>query len=57
MEKHMDEDQIRNALNDRNLRRVADATGIHHNTLVRFRKGHNPPRESTLDVLREYLSR
>ena len=53
----MDEDQIRNALNDRNLRRVADATGIHHKTLVRFRKGHNPPRESTLDVLREYLSR
>jgi len=53
----MDEDQIRNALNDRNLRRVADATGIHHNTLVRFRKGHNPPREGTLDKLREYLSR
>jgi len=56
-EKHMDEEQIRNALNDRNLRRVADATGIHHNTLVRFRKGHNPPREGTLDKLREYLAR
>jgi hypothetical protein len=53
----MDEEQIRSALGDRNLMRVSEATGIHHNTLVRFRKGHNPPREGTLDKLREYLSR
>jgi hypothetical protein len=55
--KYMDEEQIRSALGDRNLMRVSEATGIHHNTLVRFRKGHNPPREGTLDKLREYLSR
>jgi len=53
----MTEQEMRNALRDRNLKAVARETKLGHNTLVRFRKGHQVPRVGTLAVLREYLSR
>lgn len=51
----MDTEQIRAALADRVLRRVADATGINYWTLMRFASGKRTPRAHTLDRLRVYL--
>lgn len=49
-------DEIRSALGDRNLRRVSEATGLHHNTLIGIRKGNvGNPNFATLEVLRRYL--
>lgn len=53
----MTEDEMREALRDRNLQAVATATKLGHSTLIRFRKGQRKPRVGTLSVLREYLSR
>jgi len=54
----MNEQEIRERLADRIPRKVADATGLHYITILRFMKGDGPaPRESTLDLLRQYLSR
>lgn len=51
-------EEIRAALEDRNLRKVADATGLHHNTLLGIRSGKvASPSFGTLDVLRRYLER
>jgi hypothetical protein len=50
-------DEIRSALQDRNLVRVAEATGLHHNTLLLIRSGAiESPRRATLAVLAGYLS-
>lgn len=49
-------DEIRRSLGDRNLRKVAEATGLHHNTLVSLRRGKiENPNPGTLALLREYL--
>lgn len=49
-------DQIKNALNDRNLKEVERQTGIHYVTLSRIRSGkNNNPRYETIRVLVEYL--
>ena len=53
----MTESEIREALRDRVLKRVAEATGIGHNTLVRLKLGHVKPHRSTLARLEEYLTR
>jgi len=47
--------EIIEALQDRNLARVAEKTGLHHNTLVRLRKGHVAPNPGTLHILSAYL--
>lgn len=52
----MTHEQIVAALQDRNLRRVAENTGLHHNTLVRLRKGHVVPNPGTIHLLSVYLS-
>ena len=49
--------QIREALDDRNLEKVADNTGIHRNTLAAIRAGTNTnPTYATLKALSDYLS-
>jgi len=48
-------ESVREALRDRNLRRVAKATGLHHNTLHNFMKGSGKPSVQTLDALLSYL--
>lgn len=51
-------EQIITALADRTLTAVSKATGIHHNTLVRIRKGHvRTPHVTTLKVLSDYLTK
>jgi len=53
----MDAQEIRERLADRIPRKVADATGLHYITVLRFMKPGSPePRETTLKLLREYLS-
>ena len=51
----MDTEQLRAALADRTLKRVAEATGINYHTLLRFASGERTPRAQTLDILREYM--
>jgi hypothetical protein len=51
----MDTEQMRAALHDRVIRRVADATGLNYWTLLRFANGTRTPRAQTLDKLRAYL--
>lgn len=49
--------QIREALDDRNLEKVAENTGIHRNTLAAIRMGTNTnPTYATLKALSDYLS-
>jgi len=48
--------ELRAALADRNLIKVAEATGLHHNTLIGIRSGKiSNPQQRTVDVLSEYL--
>lgn len=48
---------IKNALDDRNLSRVAQKTGIHANTLRNIRSGSNAnPTLATLKRLSDYLT-
>lgn len=47
--------EIIEALKDRNLRAVARATGLHHNTLSRIRSGVSKPTLGTRLILRSYL--
>lgn len=50
-------DQIRAALDDRNLEKVAENTGIHRNTISALRTGINTnPTYATLKTLSDYLS-
>lgn len=52
----MDAEKVREALMDRNLARVAEATGLHHNTLIAIRSGKvEKPNPSTIKVLSAYL--
>jgi transcriptional regulator with XRE-family HTH domain len=51
----LDTDQLRAALADRTIKRVAEATGINYYTLLRFANGQRTPRAHTLDVLRAYM--
>lgn len=48
-------DKIKAALQDRNLRRVARATGLHHNTLGNLMKGGKTPSVKTIEALQKYL--
>ena len=49
-------EKIRSALQDRRLSAVANATGIHYNTLLAIRAGTNRnPRLDTVMALDEYL--
>lgn len=50
-------DEIRAALADRRLDKVAEATGIHRNTLGAIRSGRNAnPSWRTLKTLADYLA-
>lgn len=52
----MDKEQIKDALSDRNLRRVAEASGVNYFTLCRFMNGTTQnPEDENLDRLRKYL--
>jgi len=51
----MDTEQLRQALQDRVIRRVADACDINYWTLLRFANGQRTPRAQTLDKLRAYI--
>lgn len=53
----MDTEQLRQALQDRVIRRVADAIGCNYWTLLRFANGQTTPRAQTLDKLRAYMER
>jgi len=50
----MTPEQIRERLKHANLRAVADAAGIHHNSIYRFMKGGKPSWE-TVNKLEKYL--
>lgn len=50
-------DQIRAALDDRNVEKVSARTGIHRNTIAAIRTGANDnPTYSTLKALSDYLT-
>lgn len=50
-------DEIRTALADRRIDRVAEATGLHENTIWAIRAGRNEnPSYRTLRSLSDYLS-
>lgn len=50
-------EQIREALEDRNMDKVAERTGIHRNTIAAIRSGSNKnPTYATLKVLSDYLT-
>jgi transcriptional regulator with XRE-family HTH domain len=49
-------EQIRTALDDRNVEKVAERTGIHRNTISAIRAGTNQnPTYSTIKALSDYL--
>jgi transcriptional regulator with XRE-family HTH domain len=51
-------DEIREALRDRKLTLVAQATGLHENTIYRIASGRNQnPSYDTIRKLVEYLSK
>ena len=53
----MTPEQIRDALQDRRIDAVADATGIHRNTIAHLRSGKTTnPSWETMRRLTEYLS-
>jgi hypothetical protein len=50
-------DQIRQALQDRKLAVVSDATGLHYNTIYKIKSGTNTnPSYETMRVLSAYLA-
>jgi transcriptional regulator with XRE-family HTH domain len=50
-------DQLRTALDDRNLEKVSARTGIHRNTLAAIRNGTNAnPTYATMKTLSDYLT-
>lgn len=50
-------DQLRTALDDRNLEKVAARTGIHRNTIGAIRNGtNNNPSYATMKILSDYLT-
>ena len=48
-------EQIQNALKDRNLQAVAEATGLNAATLYRISRGKGKPHAATLRALSQYL--
>lgn len=53
----MTKEQIMAALRDRNLKLVAEVTGLSPGTLYRLVKGSKKPHRATLAVLEAYLTR
>jgi transcriptional regulator with XRE-family HTH domain len=50
-------EQIRTLLDDRNVEKVAENTGIHRNTISAIRAGrHTNPTYTTVKTLSDYLS-
>jgi transcriptional regulator with XRE-family HTH domain len=50
-------EQIRTALDDRNVEKVAERTGIHRNTIGAIRNGANAnPTYATMKALSDYLT-
>ena len=50
-------DQIRTALDDRNVEKVSQRTGIHRNTIAAIRNGANAnPTYTTMKALSDYLT-
>jgi transcriptional regulator with XRE-family HTH domain len=49
-------DEIRTALDDRNVEKVSALTGIHRNTIAAIRNGKNAnPTYATMKLLSDYL--
>lgn len=48
-------EQVKHALADRNLKAVAEATGLSPHTLYRIAKGVTTPHNATVSVLAGYL--
>jgi transcriptional regulator with XRE-family HTH domain len=49
-------EQLRTALDDRNVEKVAERTGIHRNTIGAIRNGTNSnPSYATMKILSDYL--
>lgn len=46
---------IKEQLADRNLRKVAEASGLNYNVVTRLMKGETDPRYSTVEALANYL--
>jgi hypothetical protein len=53
----MDTEQLRAALQDRNIKRVAEGAGVNYWTLLRFANSERTPRAQTLDKVRAYVLR
>jgi hypothetical protein len=51
----MNTEQLRAALADRVIKRVAAGANINYWTLLRFASGQRTPRAQTLDKLRDYI--
>jgi len=51
----MELQQVRNALSDRIIAKVAEATGLNPHTIYRIKKGKANPNKSTLKLLSNYL--
>ena len=50
-------EQIRTALDDRNIEKVSARTGIHRNTIAAIRTGANAnPTYATMKLLSDYLT-
>lgn len=47
--------EIIEKLKDRNLKRVAEAIGVHYNTLYNIVNGEGKPSYRTMEKLNEYL--
>lgn len=48
-------EEIKSKLKDRNIKSVAEAIGVHYNTLYKIINGLNEPNHSTYSKLVEYL--
>lgn len=55
MTNHESIEHVKRALADRNLKAVAEATGLSPHTLYRIAKGTTTPHNATLSVLAGYL--
>ena len=51
----MNLDLVKEQLADSNLRKVAEASGIHYNVLTRLMRGDTDPKYSTVEALYNYL--
>lgn len=48
-------DEIRSQLTDRNLKAVAEKSGVHYNAVYRFMNGQSNPSYETVRKLCQYL--